>query len=105
MDIMGMMGKAKQLQAKLEALQAEMDTIEVDGAAGGGLVTCRATAKGEMRALSIDPSLLKPEEKEIVEDLVMAALADARKKGEAAMAEKMSALAGGLPLPPGLKLF
>jgi DNA-binding YbaB/EbfC family protein len=105
MDIMGMMGKAKQLQAKLEALQAEMDTIEVDGEAGGGLVKCRATAKGEMRALSIDPSVIKPEEKEVLEDLIMAALADARKKAEAAMAEKVSALAGGLPLPPGLKLF
>ncbi|KAA5603441.1 YbaB/EbfC family nucleoid-associated protein [Blastochloris sulfoviridis] len=105
MDIMGMMGKAKQLQAKLEELQAEMDRTEVDGEAGGGLVTCRATAKGEMRALSIDASLLKPEEKEVVEDLVMAALADARRKAEAVMAEKMSGLAGGLPLPPGMKLF
>lgn len=104
-DLMGMMAKAKELQSKLADMQAEMERIEVDGAAGGGMVTCRATAKGEIKALSIDASLLKPEDKEIVEDLVVAALADARRKAEALMAEKMQALTGGLPLPPGLKLF
>ena len=105
MDILSMMSKAKQLQDKLQEVQAEMDRIEVEGASGGGLVTCRATARGEIKALSIDASLLRPEDKEMVEDLVLAALAEVRRKAEAVTAEKMQALAGGLPLPPGLKLF
>lgn len=105
MDILSLMSKAKELQSKMQEMQAEMDAIEVEGASGGGLVTCRATARGAMKALSIDASLLKPEDKEMVEDLVLAALADARRKAEAVTSEKMQALAGGLPLPPGLKLF
>jgi hypothetical protein len=104
-DLMGMMAKAKELQAKFQEMQEEMERIEVDGAAGGGMVTARVTAKGEVKSISIDASLMKPDEKEIVEDLVVAALADARRKAEAVMAEKMQALTGGLPLPPGMKLF
>ena len=104
-DFMGLMKQASQLQSKMQALQAELDEIVVDGAAGGGLVTVRMTAKGDVKAVSIDPSLLKPEEKEIVEDLIVAAHAEARRKAEATMQEKMKDLTGGMPLPPGLKLF
>jgi DNA-binding YbaB/EbfC family protein len=104
-DFLGLMKQATELKAKMETMQAELDQIEVEGTAGGGLVTVRLSAKGEMRGLTIDPSLVKPEEKEILEDLIVAAHADARRKGDAAMQEKMQALTGGLPLPPGMKLF
>jgi nucleoid-associated protein EbfC len=104
-DLMGMMGQLKQLQEKMQQLQAELETTEVSGTSGGGLVTVTLSVKGEMRKLSIDPSLMKPDEKEIVEDLVSAAHADARAKAEKIAQEKAGALTGGLPLPPGLKLF
>ena len=90
-DFMGLMKQAAQLQSKMEALQAELDTIEVEGAAGGGLVTVALTAKGELKGVKIDDSLLKPDEKEILEDLLIAAHADARRKAEAVMKEKMQA--------------
>ena len=80
-------------------------TIEVEGRSGGGLVTVRLTAKGALKGLKIDPSLIKPDEAEILEDLVVAAHADAKAKAEAASTEKMKELTGGLALPPGLKLF
>ena len=82
-DFMGLMKQATQLQSKMQALQAELDEIEVEGAAGGGLVTVRMTAKGDLKGVSIDPSLMKPEEKEIIEDLIVAAHAEARRKAEA----------------------
>jgi DNA-binding YbaB/EbfC family protein len=104
-DFMGLMKQAAQLQSKMEAMQAELDTIEVEGAAGGGLVSVRMTAKGELKGIKIDDTLLKPGEKEIVEDLLVAAHADARRKAEAVMKEKMQGLTGGLPVPPGMKLF
>ncbi|HEY4821366.1 MAG TPA: YbaB/EbfC family nucleoid-associated protein [Xanthobacteraceae bacterium] len=104
-DIMGLMKQAAELKTKMEAMQAELDRIEVEGVAGGGLVTVRLTGKGEMKSLAIDATLMKPDEKEIVEDLVVTAHADARRKAEALLQEKMQVLTGGLPLPPGLKLF
>ena len=104
-DFMGLMKQAAQLQSKMEALQAELDTIEVEGVAGGGVVAVTLTAKGDMKGVRIDPSLMKPEEKEILEDLLVAAHADAKKKSENVMQEKMKQLTGGLPLPPGLNLF
>lgn len=104
-DLMGMMKQAAQLQSKMQELQAELDHTEVEGSAGGGLVKVTLTGKGEMKAAKIDDSLFKPGEKEIVEDLLVAAHADARRKAEAVVQEKMKALTGGLPLPPGLKLF
>jgi DNA-binding YbaB/EbfC family protein len=104
-DFLGMMKQAAQLQSKMQEMQAELDTIEVQGTAGGGVVNVKLTAKGDMKGVSIDPSMLKPEEKEIVEDLLVAAHADARRKAEAVMQEKMKTLTGGLPIPPGLKLF
>ena len=104
-DFMGLMKQAAELKTKMEALQAELDTIEVEGAAGGGMVTVKLTAKGELKGTRIDESLLKPEEKEVLEDLLIAAHADARRKAEGVMQDKMKSLTGGLPLPPGLKLF
>ena len=103
-DFMGLMKQAAQLQSKMQALQAELDQIEVEGVAGGGLVTVKLTAKGDLRGARIDDSLLKPSEKEILEDLLVAAHAEARRKAEALLQEKMKALTGGLPLPPGMGL-
>jgi DNA-binding YbaB/EbfC family protein len=104
-DFMGLMKQAAALQSRMQALQAELDQIEVEGVAGGGLVAVRLSGKGDLKAASIDPSLLKPEEKEILEDLLVAAHADARRKAEALVQDKMKELTGGLPLPPGMKLF
>jgi nucleoid-associated protein EbfC len=102
-DFLGLMKQAAELKTKMEAMQAELDQLEVEGTAGGGMVTVRMSAKGEMKSLRVDPSLMKPDEKEIVEDLVVAAHADARRKAEALVQDKMKTLTGGLPLPPGLK--
>jgi hypothetical protein len=104
-DFMGLMKQATQLQSKMQELQAELDTIEVEGAAGGGMVTVRLTAKGELKGIHLDDALLKPGEKEMLEDLLIAAHADARRKADALLQDKMKSLTGGLPLPPGLKLF
>ncbi|MBN8959299.1 MAG: YbaB/EbfC family nucleoid-associated protein [Rhizobiales bacterium] len=104
-DFMGMMKQAAQLQQKMQALQAELDQVEVEGSAGGGVVSVRMTAKNDVKDVKIDASLLKPEEGTILEDLIVAALADAKRKAEAAAQEKMQALTAGLPLPPGMKLF
>jgi len=104
-DFMGLMKQAAELKTKMEAMQAELDRLEVSGTSGGGLVTVTLTAKGEMKGVQVDPSLVKPDEKEILEDLIVAAHGDARRKAEALMQDKMKALTGGLPLPPGLKLF
>jgi DNA-binding YbaB/EbfC family protein len=104
-DFLGLMKQAAELKSKMETMQAQLDQIEVEGTSGGGLVTVKLTGKGEMKGVTIDDSLLKPAEKEVLEDLVIAAHADARRKAEAVMQEKMQSVAGGLPLPPGLKLF
>ena len=101
---MGMMKQAAQLQSKMQALQAELDSITVEGTAGGGMVTVTLTAKGDLKAVKIDDSMMKPGETEIVEDLLIAAHADARKRAEAVLQEKMQSVTGGLPLPPGLGL-
>jgi DNA-binding YbaB/EbfC family protein len=103
-DFMGLMKQAAALQSKMQALQAELDQIEVEGSAGGGLVAVRLSAKGDLKGVRVDDSLLKPTEKEILEDLLVAAHADARRKAEAVLQEKMKAVTGGLPLPPGLGL-
>jgi DNA-binding YbaB/EbfC family protein len=104
-DFLGLMKQATQLQAKMQELQAELAAIEVEGTAGGGMVTVRLSAKGELKGTHIDDSLLKPVEKEVLEDLLIAAHADARRKADAVMQDKMQNLTGGLPLPQGLKLF
>lgn len=103
-DLMGMMKQAKQLQEKMQAVQEEIAAMSIDGSAGAGLVSVTTNGKGDVKSVKIDPSLLRPEEVEILEDLIVAAMSDARSKAEAAVAEKMQAMAGGLNLPPGVKL-
>jgi nucleoid-associated protein EbfC len=104
-DFMGLMKQAAEIKSKMEAMQTELNHLEVEGSAGGGLVSVRLSGKGEVKGVRIDASLMKPEEKEIVEDLLVAAHAEARRKAEALVQEKMQSLTGGLPLPPELKLF
>src|SRR5687767_5699819 len=104
-DFMGMMKQAAQLQSKMQELQAELDQITIEGSAGGGMVTVTLTGKGDLKGVKLDESLIKPGEREILEDLLVAAHADAKRKSEAVLQDKMKALTGGLPLPPGMKLF
>lgn len=104
-DMMGLMKQVQAAQQKMAEMQAELDVTEVSGASGGGMVTLTMTAKGALKAIAIDPSLLAADEKEVLEDLIVAAHADARGRAEKLLAEKMQSLTGGLPLPPGLKLF
>ncbi len=104
-DIMGLMKQAQAMQAKVADLQAELDTITVEGTAGGGMVKVTMTAKGAIKAVAIDPSLMNADEREILEDLIVAAASDARGKGERVMQERMAEITKGRPLPPGMKLF
>ncbi|WP_113890227.1 YbaB/EbfC family nucleoid-associated protein [Roseiarcus fermentans] len=101
---MGMMKKAQAMQAKLQETQDELQRVEVQGESGGGMVRATMSGKGDLKSLAIDPSLLTPSDKEMLEDLIVAACADAKGKAEQAAAEKMQALTAGLPLPPGMKL-
>jgi len=103
-DMFGMMKQAKELQSRMQAMQDEIAALTIDGSAGGGLVKVTVNGKSEVKSLSIDPSLVKPEEVEILEDLIVAALGDARAKAEAALSDKMREVTGGLSLPPGMKL-
>ncbi len=103
-DFLGMMKQAAQLQSKMQAMQEELGNVEVEGISGGGLVSLRMTEKMQVNAVNIDPSLLKADEGEILEDLLVTAHNDAQRKAEAAMQEKMQALTGGMGLPPGLGL-
>lgn len=100
-DIMAM---AQNVQAELQKAQANLDTIEVEGQAGGGLVKVKASAKGRILGLSIDDSLIVPGDKQMLEDLVVAAFNDARAKADAASGAEMSKMSAGIPLPPGFKL-
>ena len=95
---------AEQIQSQMGEMQAKLDAIEVEGAAGGGMVKVRASAKGRILAVEIDESLLKPEEKQMVEDLVTAAFNDARDKADRVSNEEMQKMQGGLGLPPGFNL-
>jgi DNA-binding YbaB/EbfC family protein len=103
-DILGMMKKAQAVQAQLQEAQEALARVDVEGQSGGGLVKVTLTGKGEMKAVAIDPSLLTPGDKEMVEDLILAAYADAKGKADRLSAEKMQSLAAGLQLPPGMKL-
>ena len=100
-----MMKQAQELQGRMAEMQAEMERTMIEGRSGGGMVAVTLNGKGDMASVKIDPSLLKPEDTEILEDLLVAAYNDAKAKVEQAMKEKMKGLTGGLPLPPGLKLF
>ena len=104
MDLMGMMKKAQQMQAKMAEMQAELESTLVDGTAGSGAVTVQMTAKGDLVNIDITEELLAPGEKEILQDLVLTAHADARKKAAEIASEMMQSATAGLPLPPGLKL-
>ena len=104
MDVLKMMKQAKQMQEQMGSLQEQIVEIEAEGSAGGGLVTVRLNGKSDLKSLSIDPSLLKEEEKEILEDLLIAAHTEARAKVEQAIQEKTQDLMGGLGLPAGMKL-
>ncbi|MDC6448149.1 YbaB/EbfC family nucleoid-associated protein [Alphaproteobacteria bacterium] len=99
-----MMKQAQQMQKKMADVQEKLNSIEVEGVSGGGVVKVIATAKGEIKRINLDESLLKPDEKEVTEDLIVAAINDAKKKGETAAQEEMKSVTGGLPLPPGMKL-
>jgi DNA-binding YbaB/EbfC family protein len=103
-DLMGLMGKAKEMQAKFEAMQQEVASIEATGQAGGGMVSVTLSGKMEMKALKIDPSLFKEDEVEILEDLILAAHNDAKAKVEAVLQQKTREMTAGLPIPPGMKL-
>lgn len=103
-DMGKLLAQASQMQAKMQEAHAALDRIEVTGSAGAGLVTATATAKGKLRALAIDPSLFTPEDRETVEDLIVAAVQDAQEKASRRAAEEMAKVTEGLPLPPGMKL-
>ena len=103
-NIGAMLKQAQQMQSKMAEMQAQLADITVEGVAGAGMVTVTLNGKGEMRGLKVDPSLIKADEAEILEDLIVAAHADAKSKSEAKAAEAMKELTGGLELPPGLNL-
>ncbi len=99
-----LMKMAQEAQSKLMQAQEDLDKIEVEGVSGGGMVRIKASAKGRIVSVDIDESLLVPTEKQMVEDLIAAAINDARAKADVAAQEKMSSLTGGLQLPPGFKM-
>ena len=99
-----LMKQAQQMQAKMAEMQGKMELMEVSGASGGGMVQVLINGKGEMRKLKIDPSLVDPNDIEVLEDLIVAAFNDAKSKVESTMADEMQKLTGGLNLPAGFKL-
>lgn len=103
-DMGKLMKQAQEMQGKMEEAQARLDTIEVEGEAGAGMVKAVASAKGSLKRLSIDPSLFNPDDKEVVEDLIVAAVKDAQEKAAEAAQTEMAKVTEGLPLPPGMKL-
>lgn len=103
-DLIGLMGKAKEMQQKFEEMQQEIAALEVSASSGGGLVTVILSGKGEMKSVKIDPALFKEDEVEILEDLILAAHNEAKARIEEKVKEKSGAIASGLPLPPGFKL-
>ena len=103
-NLANMMKQAQEVQAKMAEVQARLEATEVAGAAGGGMIQVTMTAKGNLRRVRIDPSLVDPKEVGVLEDLIVAACNDARAKGETLVQEESQKLLGGLPLPPGMKL-
>jgi DNA-binding YbaB/EbfC family protein len=104
-DLMKLMKQAGEIQGRMQKMQEELAALEVEGQSGAGLVTVRLNGKMEARGIKIDPSLIKPGEGEMLEDLILAAFQDAKGKAETAVQAKMQEVTGGLQLPPGLKLF
>jgi len=103
-DLGGLMQQAQQMQQKMKELQEQLERQEIVGSSGAGMVKVTVNGKGETRQVEIDASLFKPEDKGVVEDLIVAAANDARGKVEETVQEKMREITGGLPLPPGFKL-
>ncbi|ACK49254.1 conserved hypothetical protein [Methylocella silvestris BL2] len=103
-DMLGLMKQAQAMQEKIQQMQAEIERLEVEGQSGGGMVRVTLSAKGQLRNLAIDDQLIKADEKQILEDLIITAHEDARKKAERLMEEKMQGVTAGLALPPGMKL-
>ncbi len=99
-----MLKQAQQMQARMQEMQARLEAMEVQGQAGGGMVKVTLTGKGDLRRVSLDPSLVSPDDREMLEDLIVAAHADAKQKVEAAMAEEMQKATAGMSLPAGIKL-
>lgn len=104
-DLMGIMKQVREMQSRMQKVQNELAGMEIEGVAGAGLVKVVLNGKGDMKAIAIDPSLLKPEEKEIVEDLILAAAQDAKLRLEAAVQAKLQEFGPGLTLPGGQGLF
>jgi DNA-binding YbaB/EbfC family protein len=104
-DLMKLMKQAGEIQGRMQKMQEELAALEVEGQSGAGLVTVKLNGKMEARGIKIDPSLIKPDEAEMLEDLILAAFQDAKGKAETAVQAKMQEVTGGLQLPPGLKLF
>jgi nucleoid-associated protein EbfC len=102
MNILNIMKQAQELQGKMKLMKEELAAMTVDGQSGGGMVTVVMSGKGELRSVVIDPNLLAASEKEVLEDLLVAAHADAKAKADAATSERMQAATAGLPIPPGL---
>jgi nucleoid-associated protein EbfC len=105
MDLTKIMKQAQQMQAKMQEMQAELEMVQTEGQSGAGLVRVVLTGKGALKSVTIDPSLLQPGEKDILEDLLIAAHADASLKNSRLMDERMKAATAGMPVPPGMKLF
>ncbi|MGL4637290.1 MAG: YbaB/EbfC family nucleoid-associated protein [Beijerinckiaceae bacterium] len=105
MDMMKLMKQAQQMQSRMADMQAELEAATTEGQSGAGMVKVTLTGKGQMKGISIDPSLMREEEKDILEDLIMAAHADAMVKNARIMEEKMKTATAGMPIPPGMKLF
>jgi len=103
-DLGGLLKQAQAMQAKMAEFQESLEQVSVEGKSGGGLVAVTLSGKGAMAKLAVDPSLIKPEDKEMLEDLIVAAHADAKAKLEEKLAAEMQKITGGLPLPPGFKL-
>ncbi len=104
MNLLKMMEKVQEVQSRMETLQADLDTIEVEGVSGGGMVKAVMTCQHRLNNLSIDPSLIRPDDRVVLEDLIVAAINDARNKAEVKAREKTADIAGDFNLPPGMKL-
>jgi nucleoid-associated protein EbfC len=103
-NLSGLMKQAQQMQEKMQEMQARLEGLEIEGVAGAGLVTMTLNGKGDLRRIRIDPKIIDPADTEMLEDLIIAAHADAKRKIETAAAEEMQKVTGGLQLPPGMKL-
>lgn len=104
MNIQKMMKQAQEMQNKMAEMQARLESEETEGSSGGGMVNVRINGKSQLLAVTIDPSLMKPEEKEVLEDLLVAAFSDAKTKADSNMSDQMGELTSGLSLPPGFKM-